>query len=180
MRIPLFWRPRNYLLIHLSVQKTLKICWVPRGPNESGGFGRHMTRGSSGRAARRGGRVAVPTKRALQSGVTDDTSNKKQAVGGGGAGPSSAPVSLTPAEGAPADGAATGRLPSSAPVSQISGEGACAPSPELEASSSESREPAPEAVAAVVVSGSAVPVAPQAVGDVMAAVVVSTCSVSPG
>jgi hypothetical protein len=63
-----------------------------------------MARGSSGRAARRGGRVAVPTKRALQSGVTDDTSNKKQAVGGGGAGPSSAPVSLTPAEGAPADG----------------------------------------------------------------------------
>ena len=83
-----------------------------------------MARGSSGRAAWRGGRVAVPTKRALQSGVTDDTSNKKQAVGGGGAGPSSAPVSLTPAEGAPADGAATGRLPSSAPVSLTPAEGA--------------------------------------------------------
>ena len=87
-------------------------------------------------------------------------------MGGGGAAPYSAPVTQNSAEGAPADGAATGRLPSSAPVSQISAEGALVDglpldgeSPELEASSSE--------------SGSAVPVAPQADGDVMAAVVVS-------
>jgi hypothetical protein len=95
-----------------------------------------MARGSSGRAAGRGGRVAVPPKRALQSGVTDDTSNKKQAVGGGGPAPSSAPVTQNSAEGAHADS-----MP-------LDGE-----SPELdggdggETSSLESQESAPAAVA---------------------------------
>jgi len=32
LRIPLFWRPRNYLLIHLSVQKALRFVGSPGDP----------------------------------------------------------------------------------------------------------------------------------------------------